>query len=780
MSPSEAKDLCLYCNSAAKSLGSDFCCEACSVLYRLSQESTPGGSRPLRPETEEDRLLKKHYAETRGKNELWIRLEVEKLACEACLFELKDLPLLLPEVRQVDWDAHHSVLGLELSHPHASLTRVFEVLKDMGLKPRWVSPEELKKRKNTQNTSLRRMAIAGGLLGNIMLFAIPIYSGLQGELKNLFLWIQGLLFLPVFTWVAWPFYRTAYWSLRFRSLHTDLPLTLAFFVGSLMSYLGLVRGQESWVYFDSLAGFLFLILLSRYLLERSLSGHMQLSDPLSSFDRPFWRVLPSPLPPSQSNQIVKNHASLKSLFDLKKGDIIELKSGQRLPASATQLDPEASWDQSWMTGEMLPQKTLAQYVVKGGALLISPESLRLRLEETPEQSEFWQLLQELRVSASRPLTNTLEGQLGQTLVIVSFVLAIGLFFLLGHQVEEWLRRSLSLWIIACPCAVSFAAPLSRASGAALAPYLGFWIKDPLALDRLTQVKKIALDKTGTLTEPHFVLSEEQPLIDAYLKQIILSLELRSEHPIAKALVRSFGHLQALPVTDWKELPGLGVEGNIEGSRWELKKAQDGTEGFELRKNGQLLLRLRLEESLPPQVAESLRQLQSRYQIYILSGDHPDRVKKMAKRIPLPEENVFGHLSPEQKKEILEKISPEIYVGDGTNDLKALSRAPVSMSLGGASLESQKVSQIIIISGGLRHIERLFRLAREVRGLLRRNLSLALTYNIIAGLAAVLGWIGPLEAAVLMPISSIVLLISTQSLTPWLRQIRRQSQKGVPT
>ena len=768
------KDLCIYCNTSAKKKGSDFCCDACAVLYRLNQEKHEDLSRTLRPESEEDRLLKKLYAETRAQNELWIRLEVEKLACEACLFELKDLTSLLPEISQMDWDAHHSVLGLRLSHPQASVTRIFEVLKDMGLKPRWVNPEELKKRKKNQNSSLKRLAIAGGLFGNIMLFAIPIYAGLQGELKHLFLWIQGCLFLPIFTWVAWPFYRTAYWSLRWRSLNTDLPLTIAFFIGGLVSYVGLIRSQESWVYFDSLAGFLFLILLSRYLLERSLSGHMQLSEPLSSFDRPFWRVLPHTAAPS--HQAEHQPVVLKSLFDLKKGDLIELQAGQRLPASAIQLGQEAVWDLSWMTGEMLPQKSLFQHHIKGGALLVSPPSLRLKLEETPEQSEFWQLLQELRLSTSRPLTSTLEGKLGQALVLISFSLAIGLFFFFGHHVEEWLRRSLSLWISACPCAVSFAAPLSRASGAAIAAQLGFWVKDSLALDRLTQVNKIALDKTGTLTEPHFMLSKEQPLIDDYLKQIILSLESPSEHPIAKALVHSFAYLQALPVQNWKELPGVGVEGFIDDQYWELKKSQHGAQEFELRKNGKLLLTLQLEEKLPEAVVSSLRSLKKRYQIYILSGDHLERVQKIAQQIPLPKDQVFGQLSPEQKQQLLELISPDIYIGDGTNDLKALRKAPVSMSLGGASLEAQKISQIIIISGGLRHLECLLRLAHEVRRLLWRNLGLALTYNTVAGGAALLGWIGPLQAALLMPVSSIVLLISTQTLTPWLRHIKRSSPK----
>jgi P-type E1-E2 ATPase len=840
-SPSlQSLPLCSYCRTETARSHNPYCCDACQTLAELTQEQEILGLAKIKPLenqdqtwkkntlreenllSEEDILIQKYYGEERG-SEIQYTCSVEKLACEACVQQLSKLKNVWPEIQDLRWDRSSSSLSIQLASKTTSPSSLFQILSRMGLKPRWVTPEEAQKQTHTYQKSWLQIGLSGAIFGNIMLFAIPIYGGLIGDLARLFFWIQGILFLPVLLWAARPFYFTAWMSLKLKSLSTDLPLTLAFLTGSILSYIALWFDKPHWIYFDSLSGFIFLILLSRYLLERSLwktESHHSLD---RFFEKAYFRTeTSSKLCNSNSNSNSNTNESssstnttsattatcatnsttsatstktatatttdtmastaadtttmatsvtvLKHLNELKKGDRLILDANQRVPGNSILLSSQGEFDTSWVSGEFWPQVLPQGSLVTGGSLTLH-NNTSIELLQSPEDSDFIKLLSCLK-SKGQKIHTGLESRIGTTLVTVSFLLALGLFlFFPENGVEENIKRSLALWIVACPCAVSFAAPLTRAKGSVLAGLLGFWVRDTLAFEKLHHIKKIAFDKTGTLTDSFLKISPDTQPVTLEYQHIILSLENISQHPIAKSLRHSFGCLPLHPVTQAREIIGLGVEGFINEDFYEFKRSQDPSrQTIELKKNGHFILSMSFNEALHPKLLSAFRHLLQSLEIFILSGDHPEKVHHVAKTLGVPLKNIQGFLSPEEKQTHIEKIQPDLYIGDGTNDLLALKKAPLSLSFGQASLEAQSASHIIMTHSDFTLLPQLFRLSQEIRSLLLRNLGIALVYNTSSAFLALTGFIGPLEAAVLMPIASALLLLSTEIKTRWLRSL----------
>lgn len=752
----QAKPLCHHCLTLPALAGQNYCCEACKTLHELSSHTQVQGLNETQPE---DQLVTQHFAQPVG-DEYVYECSVESVACEACSWQLASLKNKIEGLSDLRWDRHHGTLQISFKKNQARPHQLSQLLSRMGLNPRWQAPG-YQGRSTPDRTALIRVALSGALFGNMMLFSVPIYSGVAGAYATLFFWIQGLLFLPIVTWCALPFYRTSLLSLRLKKLSTDLPLTIAFSSASLISYYALLKPEPDWIYFDSLSGFIFLIILSRYLLERSLKKTESTHDLNFYLEKAFFE-----------KQVDLNTYQLTHWKDLKPGDILKIQKGQRLPSEGVLVSDKCELDSSWVTGEFWPAIYLKGARLTSGSLTLD-SNCKYQITELPENSSFAKIIHSLKASA-HPLNTGIESKIGAGLISASFVLALILFLFFSHLgTSEILHRVLALWIVACPCAISFAGPLARASGSNLASKLGFWIRDIGVFESLHKSRKLAFDKTGTLTTSFVHLNLNLPILDDHIKKIILSLENISDHPIAKALRESLGPLELLPVTQGKEVIGEGVEGYINGHFYEIKKSsQQDKRNIELKKNGVTLLTLNFEESLHPHLYSLFTQNFKPYESYILSGDNSSRVKTVGQALGLPTEHVFGDLSPIDKNQKLKQINPDVYIGDGTNDALALQSAKISISMGNASLEAQQASQIVMTHSKLEWLPKLFKLSFEVKKVLNRNLWIALSYNLGAGAAAILGIVGPLEAAVLMPLASFSLLLATKMETPWMRQLRR--------
>lgn len=661
---------------------------------------------------------------------------------------LARLPTFIPSLQNLQWHRQSSILSFHFHAESLAPSQVFDFLKKLKLAPRWKKRSEKSESVKTERTRFARLGLTGALLGNLMIFSVPIYAGLSGRYQNIFEWIQFGLFMPVLFWCAIPFYKTALSSLRLRQLSLDLPLTVAFLTGSFFSILSLLKGEHE-IYFDSLTGFLFLILWSRYFLENSLTKYLKSPGFDHFFENPFFNV-------------IRNRAHLTLTWDeIQKDDLLTIKAGDRIPADGILQSRSATIETAWLTGELSPHLRLAGSSIDAGTLLLSREASLLVTIPTKE-TRFARLLESLGEKTEK-LQSSIEAKIGTGLVLTC-ALAILILLFQGDTLglNEILRRSIALLIVACPCAISFAAPMARAKASQLATKKGFWIRDSFVWDRLLKTKKMAFDKTGTLTGGQFSISSHSPMIDVHWKKIILSLENISSHPIAESLRRMWGDLELHQVENAKETLGIGVEGKINNSFYQLKTSSSESHDLvlELIQDGHLVFDLVLEESILSDIQGVLKKWGKKTELYLVSGDSSQRVSQFATRFGFKPENSWGNLKPQDKLAKIEQISPDIYFGDGTNDLLALKKAPISVAVAKSCLEAQAAADILMIHTDLKSFDILFEIAKATRSLNLRNFALALVYNFGAGVAALAGWISPFEAAVLMPISSFALFAST--------------------
>lgn len=771
---------CRHCGLTFLGKG-DFCCQGCENVFTLLQSSGLGeyydlkdGAycfQPAQPVSWKGEAfghldapeVRPVYITPDGQ----ARFFVEGIHCVACLWLLERLPKLVPGIRTCRLDVSQSLLTLSLE-AEAALGPIAAFIQRLGYRPHALpadqDAEALQKRE--QKRELLRLGLAAACTGNIMLMAVPLYGGATGFFGELFKWLSLGIYLPVAFWAAVPFYRSALGGLRSRQINIDVPIALAIVVGSVVSAFNLVAGSEH-MYFDSLAALVFLLLASRYYLRQVQLRSARSSQLLQSFFAPIaHRLLEGGL-----EDVPPGH--------LKAGDLVRVAHGERLPADGFVREGASQVNAAWLTGEHLPVEVKPGDAVHAGTVNEGP-ALVLEVEKAMADSRLGQILSQLEREARSPLIG-MTDRVSRHFLTVVLVLAVGVFLaLVGTRPAEGLNRALSLLIVTCPCALALATPLTFSYALARAYRKGYVVKSGEALERLSEVRTVFLDKTGTLTQGELAVEGLVHVAGAPTRnrRLLVSLEGASLHPIARAIRHHLQGEEPLPLESCQERVGVGVEGRFEGHRVEVR-ALPATDTVHtcvgLYEEGQLLVRVDLRDRLRPEAPAALRALRfAGCEVGILSGDQRPVVEALAAEAGLPLAQARASLSPEAKHAVLEATPHALMVGDGANDALALQKAHVGVAMHGGMDLSLKVADIYLSHPDLQALPDLLVLGRETRRVLWRNFALSIGYNLIGGLAALGGWINPLVAAVIMPLSSITVLLSSTLSTA---EVRRRFKEG---
>lgn len=743
---------CLYCGTRTHE--PVYCCNACEKLHQITSP-LPVVEPKKNPfsylDTPEFRQLYLHQ-----QNDFEYLFYVEGLHCSSCVHLLEKLPDFYEGVSFSRVNYAHSTLALSLKNG-ASLAQAAFVIKELGYSPLILSAQDnfAEKYKAENRRFLQRIGVAGFCAGNTMLFVIPVYSGLAGTMAEAFNWMSFLLFLPILLFSAVPFYQGALNALKYKVINVDLPIVIAMLSGFLLSTYNLVRGDGA-IYYDSTASFMFFILSARYLLKRVQQNYLS---------------------PSLAKSIFKNQKYLKvsgqneesiPFSQVQEGDILRVQQGQVLPSDCVLLSEEALLDMSLYNGESLPKSFSKGLNLFGGTQVLN-SSILVRIETSYENSKMGQLIQKLEQGAvNKGHFVALTDQLAQKLIITVFAAAL-LFFALyaGVNFSEAFNRSLALIVLACPCALAFGTPLTFGLALKKAQSQGILMKNATTFEKILKIKNVFFDKTGTLTEGQLSLECSEPQsIPVETQRIIVALEAISYHPVAFALRKAWTDLGPLPlVEEARETLGQGVSGKINGTFYELRSLSESTHekesAIELLREGQSICRLYFIDALRIEAPEALKSLESRgLKTFLLSGDKKNRVQEIASLCHIPKDRAFAELFPEDKKRILDQHTNSCMIGDGANDALALQFADVGIAVKGSVDLSLQHADVYFSRGGLRPLFTLLELGERTQKILIRNLSISLIYNITGGVLALLGFINPLMAAILMPISSALIILST--------------------
>lgn len=709
---------------------------------------------------------------------------VEGLRCGACSWLIERSLAKVPGVRIVRANATTARLHLQWNPDQTSLEALAQRLMQLGYVLLPIGSLALEEsRRASERQAVRRLFVAGLLSMQTMMLAMPHYvapESLEPDIYLLLQWTACLLTIPALAYSGRPFFESAWIGLRQRQLNMDLPISIGLllaFLGSLASLL--TAGGPT--YFESVPMFLLFVLGARQIEQRLRRDAMAQREQLALEPPAFARRLhPSP--------------GVVAPWRLQAGDLLEVRSGDKLPADSVLVSESASLDLSALTGELRPSEHQAGELLPEGAInLGGPLQARVAgsgLEGT--LARLGRLAEE--AAAQRPDWTTWADQIAGrfTLGVLLLAVANSAWALWAQEpIDVWLPRLVAVLVVSCPCALSVAGPAAYAAALSRLLSDGIALSHPRGLESAWRLSDIAFDKTGTLTQPSHsqVRLETLGCLDEQeIARWVASLTEDATHPLARSLqiwaraaLRS-SEAARPRLTGMQAEAGLGLSATDEqGVLWRLGSPswvstagslpahQGPRPSVGLRRGDQPVAWFWLDDRLRPEAQPILQALtESGIRPWILSGDDPLRVAQAAQQLGIPPERALGGLSPEAKRERLRALQREAagrvaMVGDGLNDAPVLALADLSIAMRGSAPLAQQQADAYFLREGLLGLPRLLAVAQKTSRVLRQNLNWSLGYNLVAIPVAFVGLVSPLVAAAGMALSSLVVMLNARRL-----------------
>lgn len=590
-------------------------------------------------------------------------------------------------------------------------------------------------------------------------------------------WLQFILTTPVVLWCGAPFYQRAWQSLVNRSpnmftligLGTGAAYLFSLAVQISPGSLALAEHHERPLYFESAAVIIVLVLLGQIL---ELRARAQTRGALKALLE---------LVPPRAFKLHNGEPQEVALEEIQVNDRVLLRPGDKVPVDGVVIEGNTHIDESMITGEPLPvSKTVGDSVTAGtvnknGTLTIQArqvggETVLSRIVDMVAQAQ----------RSQAPIQGLADkvAAVFVPLVVLVAVIAFVLWYLLGPEprLVYALVNAVSVLIIACPCALGLATPMSVMVGVGKGAQAGVLVKNAEALERLENLDLLIVDKTGTLTEGKPALTLIEPAVGLQEEEVLAlagALERSSEHPLAVAITEAARErkLELAPVADFEAVTGAGVRGTIGDAHLAFGNERlMQSVGVELenwsesvrngREKGQTVMYLAREKEVialfgvsdpvKETAARALEDLRAQgVEVVMLTGDNPTTARAVAEKLQI--KTYLGELRPEDKRRKVEEYKEKGHVvgmaGDGINDAPALAAAHVGLAMGTGTDVAIESAQITLIGGDLRAAARALRLSRATMKNIRQNLFFAFFYN---GLGV------PLAAGALYPFFGILL------------------------
>jgi P-type Cu+ transporter len=669
----------------------------------------------------------------------------------------------------------------------------------MALEPRTVTVEE----KNPELDDMRRRFWIGTAL-TIPLLAIMVDGfvnahPLAGFLGRSLGWVEFALATPVVLWCGWPFLVRGWNSLRSWNLNMFTLIGLGIGVSYLYSISALIA-SVAWanhipatlkaadggvnLYFEPAAVITTLVLLGQVL---ELKARSRTSSALKAL---------LGLAPKTARMVLPDGSEEdRPLEAVAVGDALRVRPGEKVPVDGVVLDGASSVDESMVTGEPLPVEKTAGSQVTGGTVNATG-SFRMRAERVGSETLLSQIVQ--MVSAAQRtrapiqrLADRAAGWFVPTVVAIAVLTAI-IWALWGPEphLAHALVNGVAVLIIACPCALGLATPMSIMVGTGRGAQSGVLVRNAEALERLSEVTILVVDKTGTLTEGKPQLTQIETvgnLAENEVLRLVASLEQASEHPLAGAILRAAKERQLwlAPATAFQSTTGKGAQAEVDGKSVVIGNAaqmeaasialgaakeraeamqREGTTVLFAAVDGTLAALLGVSDPIKPSAVEAMRQLhKDGLRVVMLTGDTRTTAEAVARRLGI--DQVEAGVLPQQKAKIIQRLQAEGKVamaGDGINDAPALAQADVGIAMGTGTDVAIESAGIVLVKGDLHGIVRARELSRATLRNIRQNLWFAFLYNSL-GVPIAAGILYPFFGLLLSPmIASAAMTMSSVS------------------
>ncbi|MGO3790169.1 MAG: heavy metal translocating P-type ATPase [Enterococcus gilvus] len=591
--------------------------------------------------------------------------------------------------------------------------------------------------------------------------------------------VQLILVTPVQFGVGQRFYRGAYHALKTKAPNMDVLVAMGTTAAFALSvYNGFFNPYNSDLYFESSGMIITLILLGKYLEQKAKTKTSDAIKQLMS------------LQAKTATVIVDGEEKEVPIEEVQTGDVVRVRPGEQIPVDGKILSGQTTIDESMLTGESLPVDKQAEDQVFGGTVNTTG-SIQFAATQVGSMTVLSRIIRMVEdAQGEKAPIQQIADKISK--VFVPTVLGIALITLLatGFVTQDWQQaivHSVSVLVIACPCALGLATPTAIMVGTGLGAKSGILIKGGGALEKIAHLTTIVLDKTGTITEGKPVVADFDAF-DPEALSYLTSLEQYSEHPLAKAIYH-YGKDQAaiLPVDSFESLTGQGVTGVINGKAYFVGSTRgvrernilfdeervlaleaEGKTVMFLTDHAKVLAMISVTDQVKASSKAAISAMQeSGITVKMLTGDNPQTARYIGEQVGLAASDIVAEVLPEDKAQVVKELQTKGesvgMVGDGINDAPALALADIGIAMGSGTDIAMETADITLMNSDLLSVEKSIRLSKITLRKIKQNLFWAFLYNVIGIPFAAVGFLNPIIAGGAMAFSSVSVLLNSLSL-----------------
>ncbi len=757
-----------------------FCCEGCKTVYEILNQNnlcnyydlgnSPGITPPKnlnkKYEYLESNLLTEELLDFKDENTSVVKFYLPQIHCSSCIWLLENLFKLNPNISSSRVNFLKKEIKIVFHHQKLSFRQLVELLASIGYEPN-INLNDLSnaKKKTIDRSLFYKIGIAGFCFGNIMLISLPEYFGLnsikESAFSNFFGYINIVLSLPVLLYSSNGYLKSALHAIKIKTINIDIPIALgilSLFFRSIFE----IFSRTGPGYLDSLSALIFFMLIGRIFQQKTYD--------LLSFERDYKSYFPIATTLIDLNNNEKN----VSVADLEINDIILIRNNELVPVDAILVEGEANIDNSFVTGESNPlQKKIGDKIYAGGKQI--GQAIKLKVIKKLSNSYLTQLWNdEAFTKENEDRFEGITNKMSKYFTVAILLIALGsLMYWWNYDIKTAINSFTAVLIIACPCALALAAPFTFGN---VLRILGrnrnkFYLKNASIIEKISKTNTLVFDKTGTITQSSkreisyhgIALSEKQ-------KNQVYSLFRQSSHPLSKMIFNKGNQIDLKEVKNYKEHVGKGLYGEVlndvvmlGSEKYVLLKEEIETKATRVyvKINDQYLGYFQLENCYRNELKSTITKLKEVYKINLISGDNDSELKNLITYFGNESEFHFNK-SPEEKLHYIKTLQQQgcitLMIGDGLNDAGAIKQSDVGISISEDINTFSPACDAILDATSFEKLPTFIKFCKSSIRVIIASFIISFTYNIIGLIFAVSGLLSPVYAAILMPISSITVVI----------------------
>jgi Cu+-exporting ATPase len=774
----ETDQKCFHCGTTCSEIFSSddksFCCFGCKTVYEILKENdlctyyelapVPGVRQEINDRYNflEEPSVANELLSFRSEKFAKVEFQVPSVHCISCIWLLENLQRLEDGIIRSEVNFPAKRVSIFFDPGKTSIRNCAEVLARIGYAPKITLASREEKKSNIEtNSLLLKLAVAGFAFGNIMLLSFPEYLGIDtGDrvLAGLFSFLNIVISIPVLVYSSSDYLRSAWKSLERKQINLDVPLAIGILALFFRSVTDILSGYGPG-YLDSFAGLIFFLLIGRWFQTKTFEN--------LSFDRDYKSFFPLSVIKETTSGTVQS-----LVYELVPGDVITVRNNEVIPCDSVLLDPLAIADYSFVTGETAPVSMKAGTLVYAGGRLIG-KPVRLRVEKKIEQghlTSLWNSSIFKKPDEARFRRFVDQTARRFTWIILGITIIAASYWGFADPSRVWIIVT-SILIVACPCALALSAPFTFGNMLRVFGQNGFYLKNADVLERMSQVDAIVFDKTGTVT----IGSGGKVSVHGHLSEAELSavrsVTAASTHPLSVRIhdfLKELGSEQ-MPVASMHELNGKGIIAHVGNFHVRIGSPSWITPGSEMSYPGSAVYieinsvfrgYFLIQSGERPGIRGLLQSLDKKI-IALLSGDNDHDAGFMKKIFPATAQLLFKQ-SPADKMNYISGHPDKkiMMVGDGLNDAGALQQSYVGVAVSDNHGVFTPACDAILIGTKVPELDTFLQLSKSASLIVKMCFVISFLYNVVGLTFAVTGNLTPLFAAILMPLSSITVVVFT--------------------